>query len=434
MQATADLFSVLSCVQSHTLVCDFHGALLRSTSPFPFFMLVAFEGGGLLRALLLLLCFPLVWALGQNGELGLRLMAFVTFFGLRRKDMELFYLENLHLHGYEVVVTSMPRVMVEGFLEEYLHVDRVVAPELHVLRALKSFSEKQKQMWSREPSNPHDHLFLSHSKEGYVVNNDDDAVLPREKYPKPVPPTPFAMTALLVFLPLGLTLSFIRIMLGVVPYKFSYMIGAATRKSMVGAAAAGSKGAAFVLTHRTLLDPVMLSVALQRPVPAVTYSLSRVSELISPVRTVRLTRDRARDAETMRRLLAEGDLAVCPEGTTCREPYLLRFSPLFAELADAVEPAAVDARGGWLYGTTASGHKWLDPVVFLMNPAPAYRIAFLGRLPTEMTRAGGWTAAEVANRVQRQLADALGFECTGLTRRDKYLILAGNEGQVVYFP
>ncbi|OAY65269.1 Glycerol-3-phosphate acyltransferase 1, partial [Ananas comosus] len=432
-------------------------------------MLVAFEGGGLLRALLLLLCFPLVWALGQNGELGMRLMAFVTFFGLRRKDMELFYLENLHLHGYEVVVTSMPRVMVEGFLEEYLRVDRVVAPELHVvmngryfsglmhgsglatkLRALKElFGEAKADVGLVSPSNPHDHLFLSHSKEAYVVNNnddDDDAVLPREKYPKPLIfhdgrlaflPTPFAMTALLVFLPLGLTLSFIRIMLGVVPYKFSYMIGAATgvrfrvagqRKSMVGAAAAGSKGAAFVLTHRTLLDPVMLSVALQRPVPAVTYSLSRVSELISPVRTVRLTRDRARDAETMRRLLAEGDLAVCPEGTTCREPYLLRFSPLFAELADAVEPAAVDARGGWLYGTTASGHKWLDPVVFLMNPAPAYRIAFLGRLPTEMTRAGGWTAAEVANRVQRQLADALGFECTGLTRRDKYMILAGNEG------
>ncbi|KAG6490134.1 hypothetical protein ZIOFF_051417 [Zingiber officinale] len=67
------------------------------------------------------------------------------------------------------------------------------------------------------------------------------------------------------------------------------------------------------------------------------------------MRTVRLTRDRGRDAATMRRLLAvEGGLAVCPEGTTCREPYLLRFSPLFAEVAEEVVPVALDARVGML--------------------------------------------------------------------------------------
>ncbi|OAY80246.1 Glycerol-3-phosphate acyltransferase 1 [Ananas comosus] len=325
----------------------------------------------LLRALLLLLCFPLVWAWPKWGA-GLRLMAFVTFFGLRRKDMELvaravlpkFYLENLHLHGYEVlssvkrkvVVTSMPRVMVEGFLEEYLHVDRVVAPELHVvmngryfsglmhgsglatkLRALKElFGEAKADVGLVSPSNPHDHLFLSHSKEGYVVNNDDDAVLPREKYPKPLIfhdgrlaflPTPFAMTALLVFLPLGLTLSFIRIMLGVVPYKFSYMIGAATgvrfrvagqRKSMVGAAAAGRR-ARVRADAPDAAGPVMLSVALQRPVPAVTYSLSRVSELISPVRTVRLTRTGARCGDDAP-AAGGGDLAVCPRAPPAASP------------------------------------------------------------------------------------------------------------------
>jgi glycerol-3-phosphate acyltransferase len=190
------------------------------------------------------------------------------------------------------------------------------------------------------------------------------------------------------------------------------------------------RGVLFVCTHRTLLDPIMLTTALQKPVPAVTYSLSRLSEIIAPIRTVRLTRDRDRDAEMMSRLLEQGDLAVCPEGTTCREPYLLRFSPLFAELADDMEPVALDAQVTSLYGTTASGRKWLDPVAFFANPAPAYRVEFLGAVPRDRTCAGGKTGAEVANWIQQRLGEALGFECTGLTRRDKYVMLAGTDGVV----
>lgn len=100
----------------------------------------------MLRALLLLLFSPVIFLLGSNEEVALRLMIFVTFFGLRKKDMNLvaravlpkFYLENLDCQAYEVVascgrkvvVTSMPRVMVERFLKEYLGVETVYGAEL----------------------------------------------------------------------------------------------------------------------------------------------------------------------------------------------------------------------------------------------------------------------------------------------------------------
>ncbi|XP_072951599.1 glycerol-3-phosphate acyltransferase 1-like [Typha angustifolia] len=471
---------------AQTLLCDIQGSLLGSKSPFPYFMLVAFEGGGLLRALLLLLCYPVVWALGQNGEASLKIMTFFTFFGLRKKDMELvartvlpkFYLETLHFQAYEllasngrkVVITSLPRVMVDSFLKEYLCVNKVVGAELQVVKdcyfaglisgsylsykqkALEDlFGEAKADVGLVSFSNPNDHLFIPYCKEVYAVAKCSSGVsstMPREKYPKPLIfhdgrlaslPTPSSVLSLYLFLPIGLILAFIRITSGLIlPYKFQYAVVAITgmryrvdglrRPSVPGAN--GGKGAIYVCTHRTLLDPVMLNVALQRSVPAVTYSLSWTSEIIAPMRTVKLTRDRERDAGIMRGLLEVGDLAVCPEGTTCREPYLLRFSPLFAELADMIEPVAMDVAVGTFYGTTASGQKWLDPVVFMMNPMPGYRVKFLGRVSEEMTRAGGRSAAEVANLIQRQLADALGFECTGLTRKDKYLMLAGNAGVV----
>uniref|UniRef100_A0ACD5VQT2 Uncharacterized protein n=1 Tax=Avena sativa TaxID=4498 RepID=A0ACD5VQT2_AVESA len=134
-----------------TVVCDFHGGLLRSTTLFPYFMLVACEGGSLLRALLLLCSFPLVWALGERDDAGIRVMAFVTFVGLQPRDADLvarailpkFYMERLNALVYDhlwlparskLAVTSAPRVMAEWFLKEYMAADVVVGRELQMVK------------------------------------------------------------------------------------------------------------------------------------------------------------------------------------------------------------------------------------------------------------------------------------------------------------
>ncbi|KAE8701074.1 Glycerol-3-phosphate acyltransferase 1 [Hibiscus syriacus] len=384
-------------------------------------MLVAFEGGSIFRAFLLLLSCSFLWVL--DYELKIRVMIFISFCGLRKKDIEIaamavlpkFYLENLNLQAYEiwsktssrVVFTSIPRVMVEGFLKEYMSVDDVIGTELHRREPLHRLDV------GLVSSSHHDHRFISLCKEAYVVDgrNDQSCVMPRDKYPKPLIfhdgrlaflPTPSATLYMFLWLPFGIILAIFRILVGIcLPYRLAIFFGSLSgvqlrfQGFLTQPNSQHKKGVLYVCTHRTLLDPVFLSTALCKPLTAVTYSLSKMSEIIAPIRTVRLTRDRNQDGKTMQKLLSEGDLVVCPEGTTCREPYLLRFSSLFAELADDIVPVAMNAH-----------------------------------VPPEFTCAGGRSSFEVANYIQRKLADALGFKCTTLTRRDKYLMLAGNEGIV----
>ncbi|KAK9930618.1 hypothetical protein M0R45_027652 [Rubus argutus] len=129
-----------------TLFFHFEGTLLKSSSLFPYFMLVAFEAGGFLRALILFLLYPFVCLVG--GELGVNMMVFLCFFGIRKEKMRIgnsvlpkFFLEDVGSEGFDVVmrcgkkvgVSDLPRVMIEGFLKDYVGVDVVVARELKVV-------------------------------------------------------------------------------------------------------------------------------------------------------------------------------------------------------------------------------------------------------------------------------------------------------------
>ena len=134
-----------SDLNDHTLVFDVENSLLKSSSLFPYFMLVAFEAGGLIRAIVLLLLYPFACLAGQ--ETGLKIMVMTCFFGIKAESFRVgrsvlpkFFLEDvgseifevLNRGGKKVGVTNMPRVMVENFLKEYLEIDVVVGRELKV--------------------------------------------------------------------------------------------------------------------------------------------------------------------------------------------------------------------------------------------------------------------------------------------------------------
>ncbi|KAK6139723.1 hypothetical protein DH2020_026533 [Rehmannia glutinosa] len=367
-------------LEDQVLVVNVEKALLKSSSLFPYFLLVAFEAGSLIRALILFALYPFI---ALFKDFAFKVMVMVCFLGLKkarflegRAVLPKFLLEDVGMECFQVLrrgkktvaVSNLPRVMVESFLTDYLNIDFVVASDLKVFC-------------------------------GYFVGLMEERRIIRLK------PIFLAALAMFIWLPMGFILAIIRISI------------------------------ALTLPSKIVV-PTMHFTGIQLrfgkdPLTAVTYGISRVSEIISLVKTVRLTRDRDQDSELMRELLRQGDLVVCPEGTTSREMYLLRFSPLFAEITDSVCPVAIDCGVSMFYGTTARGSKSLDPLFFFMNPRASYSVRFL-----DMVRGAnendaddnGKSKFKVANFVQNEIGNALGFTCTKLTRKDKYLILAGNEG------
>ncbi|RLN22198.1 putative glycerol-3-phosphate acyltransferase 3 [Panicum miliaceum] len=136
----------LDRLHGRTLVVDVEAWILRPpVRAFPYFMLVAVEAGGFLRGLLLLLLYPLLCLLGDGARV--RAMATVALVGLEEKEvarvaravLPKFFLEAAAAEGVAAVQAAarvvavsatFPRVMLDGFLKEYVGVDAVVGPEV----------------------------------------------------------------------------------------------------------------------------------------------------------------------------------------------------------------------------------------------------------------------------------------------------------------
>ncbi|KAI3970582.1 hypothetical protein MKX01_024229 [Papaver californicum] len=433
--------------------------------------------GGILRLLVLLLLAPIAGFLYYlvSESAGIHVLIFATFTGMKVCDIESvaravlpkLYSNNLHPDSWKVfsscgkrcVLTANPRIMLEAFLKDYLGADMVLGTEINTYKGratgfvcspgilvgkkkadtlIEAFGETMPDIGLGDRHT--DFPFMTLCKESYVVPAKPEVeAVSRDKLSKPIvfhdgrlvqKPTPLMSLLIILWIPVGLVLVFLRIAAGALLPMHLFTL----REPHLHLLRSGQTGVLFICSHRTLLDPIFLSTALGRPIWAVTYSVSRLSEIISPIKTVRLTRDRVNDAAMIKKLLEEGDLVICPEGTTCREPFLLRFSALFAELTDQIVPVAMANRMSMFLGTTARGWKGMDPFYYFMNPSPAYEVTFLNKLPEELSCSAGKSSHEVANYIQRVIAASLSYECTSFTRKDKYRAHAGNDGIVAEKP
>ena len=269
--------------------------------------------------------------------------------------------------------------------------------------------------------------------------------LKKENYPEPLifhdgrlafRATPLSSIAMFVWLPFGFFLSFIRVFLFcllLLPYNLYAPalalsgIKCRLKKSSLHPNIDLQKkkqGRLFVCNHRTQIDHLIISLVLGYPITSLVYGVSASTRIFSPLRTVALRRIKEHDRTIMEEEIRRDDVVLCPEGTTCREPFVLRFSPLFAEIVEEIFPVAISCYSSFFHGTTVNGLKAMDPLVLLANPRVCYTVEFLERVEV----GPGKSSSETANGIQAAIAGTLGFRCSLLSRKDKYRYLAGNDG------
>ncbi|KFK44670.1 hypothetical protein AALP_AA1G288500 [Arabis alpina] len=404
-------------------------------------------------------------------------MVFGATVGLRKSEIELvarvvlpkFFMDDLSMDTWmvfssckkRVVVTRMPRVMVENFAKEHLRADEVIGTELIVNRfgfltglihetdidqsnlnlVADLFVDRKPSLGLGRPALMASTTFISLCEEQIyepVHWNSLDQQLEAQP-PKPVifhgsrlvkRPTPAMALLILLWFPFGIVLAAIRILgaLLLPLWAIPYVIGMSGGRVIVkGKPPTGnSDGKLYVCNHRTMIDPVLISYVLGRNIPAVTSNLSRFYNILSPIPIVKFTRIRDVDATKMKQELSKGDLVLCPEGTICFQPFVLRFSALFAEVTDMIVPVAINCRVGFFQNPIRRSWDALDMIILFMNPSVVYEVTFLNQLPIEETCSSGKSPHEVANHVQRILADTLGFQCTNFGRKDESRVVFGN--------
>ncbi|MCO5578071.1 hypothetical protein L7F22_031909 [Adiantum nelumboides] len=472
------------------IISQLEGTLLWEQSFFPYYMLVALEAGGPLRALFLLLLSPII-CICISHSTAIQLQTFISTAELKLSDVRAaasavlpnFFLDDLEPAAYRAflnvsaarecarcVITPHPKLFVEYFVRTHLHADVLLASELEVTKngictgffaPCRSMISESEQLQALELVRMKDaprtllhglfvqgqqHVYLSQCQETTVVQQSKRGEkVPRKEHLTPLVfhdgrlvnrPTPLASLAIVLWIPIGFALAIARMLAGqTLPQELAYPIvlllgfrlrvrGAPPFLQSVGSR---QKGVMYVAVHRTLADPFFVTMALWRKVRALSFSVSKVSEFMTPIHLTRLTRNREEDAK----IIKGEDLCVCPEGTTCREPFLLRFSPLFAEVADRIVPVAVEVKMSLFHGTSARGYKFMDGFFLGMNPKPSScDITFLEPICTHELRQSGMSPIDIANFVQKQLAAALGYEITNFKRKDKYFFLAGHDGNL----
>lgn len=130
------------------VIFNVEGGLLKPSSSFFFsyFMLVAFEAGGIIRATVLLMSYPVIRLVGQ--DMGLKIMVMISFIGVKKAKFRIgssvlpkYFLNDVGLEAFEALKRGekrigfsnfFPQVMIESFLRDYLEIEVVIGRDLKV--------------------------------------------------------------------------------------------------------------------------------------------------------------------------------------------------------------------------------------------------------------------------------------------------------------